>query len=96
MGTTSFVSTLHFPVFDARRNEIPLFSRGAWSVCDILPNEQEQMPMEESANMLLMLAGIVQRLNTTDFLQPYWNIMETWAQYLNSTITRPWKSTLYR
>ncbi len=66
-----------------------LFFRGTWSVCDILPNEQEQMPMEESANMLLMLAGIVQRLKTTDFLQPYWTVMETWAQYLNSTLPDP-------
>jgi len=63
--------------------------RGSWSVCDILSNEQEQMPMEESANMLLMLAGIVQRLNNTDFLQPYGNLMETWAQYLNSTLPDP-------
>jgi len=49
--------------------------RGSWSVCDILSNEQEQMPKEESAHILLMLAGIVQRLNKTDFLQPYWNVM---------------------
>jgi hypothetical protein len=63
--------------------------RGTWSVCDILPNEQEQMPMEESANMLLMLAGVVQRLNTSDFLQPYWNLTEIWAQYLNSTLPDP-------
>ena len=47
------------------------------------------MPMEESANMLMMLANLVQRLNTTDFLQPYWNLMETWAQYLNSTLPDP-------
>lgn len=47
------------------------------------------MPMEESANMLLMLAAIVQRLNTTDFLQPYWKIVDAWAQYLNSTLPDP-------
>jgi len=47
------------------------FFRGSWAVCDILSDEQEQMPMEESANMLLMLAAVVQKLNTTDFLQPY-------------------------
>ncbi len=58
-------------------------------MCDILPNQQEQMPMEESANMLLMLAAVVQKLNTTDFLQPYWKVMETWAQYLNSTLPDP-------
>jgi hypothetical protein len=49
------------------------------------------MPMEESANMLMMLAGIVQKLNTTDFLQPYWKVMEIWAQYLNSTLPDPEK-----
>ncbi|CAF0768566.1 unnamed protein product [Adineta ricciae] len=62
---------------------------GTWSVCDILSEEQEQMPMEESANMLLMLAGIVQKLAITDFLAPYWNVMEIWAQYLNSTLPDP-------
>lgn len=65
------------------------FVRGKWPVCDILSQEQEQMPMEESANMLMMLASVVQRLNTTDFLQPYWNVMDIWAQYLNSTLPDP-------
>ena len=65
------------------------FFRGTWPVCDILPSEQEQMPMEESANMILMLAGIVQRLNDTTFLRPYANLLETWAQYLNSTLPDP-------
>ncbi len=58
-------------------------------MCDITPRKQEQIPMEESANMLLMLADIVQRLKTVDFLQRYWNVMETWAQYLNSTLPDP-------
>jgi len=38
-----------------------------------------------------MLAGVVQRLNTNDFLQPYWNVMEIWAQYLNSSLPDPGK-----
>ncbi|CAF4762220.1 unnamed protein product [Rotaria sp. Silwood1] len=62
---------------------------GKWPVCDVLPDEQEQMPIEESANMLLMLASIVQRLLKTDFLQHYWNVMEIWAQYLNNTLPDP-------
>jgi hypothetical protein len=45
--------------------------------------------MEESANMLLMLAGIAKMLKATDFLQPYWNVMEIWSQYLNSTLPDP-------
>ncbi len=87
MGTSSFVRTVTVCIIE----EMKFFfvSRGTWPVCDILPDEQEQMPMEETANMLLMLAGIVQRVNTTDFLQPYWNLMEVWAQYLNSTLPDP-------
>ncbi len=45
--------------------------------------------MEESANMLLMLAAIVQSLKTNNFLHPNWNVMEIWAQYLNDTLPDP-------
>ncbi len=87
MGTSSSVTRITLDLIE----EMKLFFifRGTWPVCDILPNEQEQMPMEESANMLLMLAGIVQRVNSIDFLRPYWNVMETWAQYLNSSLPDP-------
>lgn len=47
------------------------------------------MPMEETANMILMTAAVVQRINTTTFIQPYWNLLESWAQYLNSTLPDP-------
>ena len=77
----------HCSCYDERKYF--LLYRGVWPICDIQPDKQEQMPMEESANLLLMLAGIVQRLNTTDFLQPYWKVMEGWAQYLNSTLPDP-------
>ena len=63
--------------------------RGTWAVCGTLPDEQLQLPMEETSNMLLMLAGVVQRLKATDFLQPYWNVLESWAQFLNSTLPDP-------
>jgi hypothetical protein len=86
VGTTWSVSNLLS--FSNRRYPCTL-SRGIWPICDIFSTEQEQMPMEESANMLLMLAGIVQRVNSTDFLQPYWNMIESWAQYLNSSLPDP-------
>jgi hypothetical protein len=86
MGTTWFVSkVLSF----SNKRYLSILFRGIWPICNVLSMEQEQMPMEESANMLLMLAGVVQRLNTTDFLQSYWNLMEIWAQYLNSTLPDP-------
>ncbi len=71
-------------------DETDLFlCRGTWPVCNRLSSEQLEMPIEETANMILMLAGIVQRLNTTAFLQPYWNLMESWAQYLNGSLPDP-------
>ena len=63
--------------------------RGTWPVCDRLDSEEMAMPMEETANVILMTAAVVQRINSTSFLQPYWNLLENWAQYLNSTLPDP-------
>ena len=43
---------------------------GHWPVCDLAPSHQEQMPMEESGNMLIMIAGIVSAQGSTDWLTP--------------------------
>ena len=47
------------------------------------------MPMEESANMLLMLAAVAQRLDAVDFLEPYWNLLDIWGHYLNDSLPDP-------
>jgi len=63
---------------------------GEWPVADIIGDQQEQMPMEESANMLIMLAGIAQQQsNKVDWLKPYWPALQTWAEYLNSSLPDP-------
>jgi len=63
---------------------------GAWPVADISGEQQEQMPMEESANMLIMLAGIAQQQsNKVDWLKPYWPALQTWAEYLNASLPDP-------
>lgn len=63
---------------------------GAWPVADIVGEQQEQMPMEESANMLIMLAAIAQQQgNKVDWLKPYWPALATWAQYLNVSLPDP-------
>jgi len=60
----------------------------------ILPTQQEQMPVEETANMHLMLSAIAQQLNpakpSVDFIDDkYWPLLRIWADYLVSTTFDP-------
>jgi hypothetical protein len=63
---------------------------GTWPICDITPSEQEQMPIEETANMLIMLAALARRESCdVAWLQPYWPLLSGWAAYLNSSLPFP-------
>ena len=63
---------------------------GTWPVSDITGPEQEQMPMEESANLLIMLAAIAQKQKyDVAYLQPYWPALTQWANYLNTSLPDP-------
>ncbi len=44
--------------------------------------EEDQMPVEESANLLLLAAAVAQVDGNTAYLDPYWPLLQKWAEYL--------------
>jgi hypothetical protein len=47
-------------------------------------SEDNQMPVEESGNMILLMSAIVQAENDVEFARQYWDILTVWAEYLKS------------
>lgn len=45
-------------------------------------SEENQMPVEESGNMLIMIAAISKVENDINFALKYWDIISKWAEYL--------------
>lgn len=47
-------------------------------------SEDNQMPVEECGNMILLVAGVVEAENNIEFAKQYWDVLSVWAKYLKS------------
>jgi len=61
---------------------------GQWPIANLRPDQQEQMPMEETGNFFIMIAALAQKMNDIAYLAP-WNLLDSWAQYLNASLPDP-------
>jgi hypothetical protein len=46
--------------------------------------EENQMPVEETANLLILMTALAQTEGRTDFVLRYWPVLEKWAGYLKA------------
>jgi len=63
---------------------------GTWPVANIEANQQENMPIEETGNLIMMISAISTIEKSTDFFYPhYWPLLQTWGEYLVSSLPDP-------
>jgi hypothetical protein len=62
---------------------------GIYPIGYILDSQQENMPIEETANLLLITAAVTLETNQAFFYPHYWPLLTQWANYLVDNLPDP-------
>eukprot|EP00754_Rhynchopus_humris_P047400 Rhum_TRINITY_DN6990_c0_g1::Rhum_TRINITY_DN6990_c0_g1_i1::g.21432::m.21432 len=62
---------------------------GTWPNCYLPESKQENMPVEETGNLILMITGIAKKQQSTAWLKPYWGLLQQYGDYLVSALPDP-------
>eukprot|EP01125_Pyxidicula_operculata_P012595 TRINITY_DN4140_c0_g1_i1.p1 TRINITY_DN4140_c0_g1~~TRINITY_DN4140_c0_g1_i1.p1 ORF type:complete len:704 (-),score=160.03 TRINITY_DN4140_c0_g1_i1:35-2146(-) len=62
---------------------------GYYPIGNILTKDQENMPVEETGNLLLMITAVELLQPTTAFYPHYWPLLKQYAEYLVSVLPDP-------
>eukprot|EP01118_Nematostelium_gracile_P012026 TRINITY_DN4337_c0_g1_i2.p1 TRINITY_DN4337_c0_g1~~TRINITY_DN4337_c0_g1_i2.p1 ORF type:complete len:685 (+),score=200.62 TRINITY_DN4337_c0_g1_i2:45-2099(+) len=63
---------------------------GTWPVANILSDQQENMPIEETGNMMMMLAAVAQAEGALPGIYPeYAGLLDAWGRYLVENLPDP-------
>ncbi|CEL95225.1 unnamed protein product [Vitrella brassicaformis CCMP3155] len=63
---------------------------GIWPVADTPDYRNWDMPMEETADMLILIAAIAHRQGgNVSYLADYWPVIDQWGSYLNESLPNP-------
>ena len=98
---------LHLPLLEYANNQTSTYGLdkpynlvwaphhlGVWPIADIDSQHQEQMPVEETGNILLMVAAMA-KLQGGDikYLDPFWGLINQWGEYLVTVLPDPGDQT---
>jgi hypothetical protein len=72
----------HFPFAPHDLGQYPLANGQEYGGGE--KTEEDQMPVEETANLIILVDGIARTGHTTELAEKYWPMLGKWAEYLST------------